>query len=1090
MMNRLPTVLFIALLFIYQSVVYTQAITTEITATNFDTVSVVSYNLLNYPADNSTRDPFMRRVVHTVKPDILVVQEMTSSSGVTTFLNNVLNYYQAGLYTTIAFHDGPDTDSHIYLKSGKATVISAAYIPTALRDIAEYVVRFTSSSDTIRFYSLHLKASTGYETDRLAEATILRNYLNNLPSGTKFMVMGDYNIYTSTEPAFQKLIGSEADNDGRCKDPINAVGDWNNNSTFKAIHTQSPRVRQFGGGSTGGMDDRFDIILTSYSSLDANTIVSSYKAYGNDGNHFNDSINRLPNTAVPDSVANGLHYGSDHLPVTCNFKFEKSVSAFQLVSPLTGSVNQQISGTLRWRASSNATGYDVYFDQNNPPTTIVSSNQTDTTFTYSNLNINNLYYWKVVAKNGTKFITSTSAPWYFTTLSIDPPGSFELISPANNSDNQNLSGLLSWQSSTNVTGYDIYLDTINPPVLRVDSNGTDTMYSYKNLHGGITYYWKIVSKNSAGSTTALNVPWSFATAIPPTAPTNLYSTIITSTSINLAWIDNAGDEDGYHIYRSDNIAGPFNLVGGDLIVNSTSYTDTGLDVNHKYYYRVVAFNNIGESDIASIEKSTYALIPEISELNEITPHSFRLKINVFANPSATEYLVRVIKATDTSFVQNNGLLTSLKFWNTFQILGDTIGIIVSDLDSCSTYLVDVSARNLDGIETEFSSVVVQSLPCYLFSGSVNAGWNLVSLPITVNDAAKQTLFPSSISNAFSYSGSYVATDSLKLGFGYWLKFGSSSMVEISGDPVYSDTIDLIEGWNLIGSITQPVILSSLITIPSGIELSSFFQYQGSYILSSTLEPLKAYWVKASSPCQLVINQNLLNMTLPIKLDYENKLPDQNVFTFTDRAGYTQSLYLSSSRQNHNISFDLPPVPPEGAFDVRFKSNQSSEILHGDISTDEFPILVQSSAFPVKMQWKIEDQKNYYSFTNEHEKLNLEKYGELNIAGPGSYGITVQSTGSMQKPRQYRLNQNYPNPFNPVTFISYELPEKSIVKLMVFNNLGNEIAILDEGVRESGSHRIRWEPNCAGGVYYYRLLATAVDDNSQSFQSVLRMTLLK
>jgi endonuclease/exonuclease/phosphatase family metal-dependent hydrolase len=386
MKNRLPTVLAIALVYFIQPVIYAQTIPSGIMAINYDTLRITSYNLLNYPNDNSTRDPFLRRVVNPMKPDIIVVQEMTSQAGVTAFLNNVLNYYQSGLYTTIAFHDGPDTDSHIYFKTGKATVLSAAYIPTALRDIAEYVVRFTSSNDTVRFYSLHLKASTGFETERLAEATILRNHLNNLPAGTKFMVMGDYNIYTSTEPAFLKLINSETDNDGRCKDPINAVGTWNNNTAFKAIHTQSPRVRAFGGGSTGGMDDRFDIILTSYSALDNNTIVSSYKAYGNDGNHLNDSINRLPNTAVPDSVANGLHYGSDHIPVTCNFKFEKSVTAFQLFSPINSAINQQISGTLRWQSSANADGYDIYFDQNNPPTTIVSVSQTDTAYSYTVLN--------------------------------------------------------------------------------------------------------------------------------------------------------------------------------------------------------------------------------------------------------------------------------------------------------------------------------------------------------------------------------------------------------------------------------------------------------------------------------------------------------------------------------------------------------------------------------------------------------------------------------------------------------------------------------------------------------------------------------
>ncbi|MBI5475231.1 MAG: hypothetical protein HY964_00675 [Ignavibacteriales bacterium] len=1088
MMNRLPTVLYIALVFFTRSVSYTQAITADIAATNYDTLKIVSYNLLNYPNDNTTRDPFMRRVIHSVKPDILVVQEMTSSSGVTAFLNNVLNYYQAGLYTTIAFHDGPDTDNHIFLKTGKASVVSAGYITTALRDIAEYVVRLTSSNDTVRLYSLHLKASTGFETDRLAEATILRNHLNSLPAGTKFMVMGDYNIYTSTEPAFQKLISSETDNDGRCKDPINAVGDWNNNATFKLIHTQSPRVRAFGGGSTGGMDDRFDIILTSYSSLDNNTIVSSYKAYGNDGNHFNDSINRLPNSAVPDSVANGLHYGSDHLPVTCNFKFEKSVGSFILISPSNGATNQTISGILKWQSSINAAGYDLYFDQNNPPTTIVSTNQTDTTYSYTNLVQGKQYYWKVIAKNGSK--TVSSSLWNFTTLSLNPPSEFNLISPANGSTNQNLNGSLSWQSALDAEGYDIYLDTINPPVIKVDSNISNTTYSYTNLHGGKTYYWKVVAKNSAGATTATNTPWSFITAFPPAQPTSLTPVTITPNAISLAWVDNATDEEGYRVYRSVGETGPFSNVSGNLGINSSAYTDTGLEVNHRYYYRVVAFNIVGESDYSSIQKATLALTPGSPSIKEVTPHSFRIIINPDSNNSVTEYSVRVIKSVDTFYVRNDGLLSSTKIWNTFQMFGGTTGIVVNNLDSATAYTLDVVARNIDNIETDYSSQVTQFLPSYLFNGTVDAGWNLISLPVSVTDAAKQTLFPSSISNAYMYNGSYVLADILSQGTGYWIKFGSSVTVEIAGNPVNSDTIDLVDGWNLVGSITQPMLVSSLFTIPTGVTLSPFFQYQGSYNLSTTLEPLKAYWVKTSIACQLVLNPGMINLKSNIDFQDEKIPNNQNVLSFSDKAGNRQVLYIVSDLENRRSSYALPPLPPGDGFDVRFKSNSNLEYLSDDKSLTEFPISIQASAYPVMLSWNLTDKNHAFSIINGSKEDNLSVAGETNITNSSSIIISVKSLKDVQQPQQFKLNHNYPNPFNPETFISYELPERSSVRLAIFNNLGEEVAVLDEGLKESGNYRFRWEPESAGGVYYYRLLATSVIDNSKSYQLVRRMVFLK
>lgn len=301
-----------------------------------DTVRVATYNLLNYPGtDAAVRNPYFRAVLRTMDPDVLVVQEMTSSSGVSGFLNNVLNLGQAGMYSAAPFNNGPDTDNAFFYKPTKVSFVGATYIGTALRNIAEYRFIPSGQTDTVRVYSVHLKANEADSLLRFGEATILRDRLNVLPQGARFIVGGDFNIYRSSEPAFQKLIGSEANNNGRCKDPLNAIGNWHANFSFRAIHTQSTRTRSFGDGATGGLDDRFDMLLISYS-MDSLVIPSSYTAYGNDGNHFNDSINRLPNAAVPDSVANGLHYATDHLPVFADFVFGGSAGGTGFTTVASG----------------------------------------------------------------------------------------------------------------------------------------------------------------------------------------------------------------------------------------------------------------------------------------------------------------------------------------------------------------------------------------------------------------------------------------------------------------------------------------------------------------------------------------------------------------------------------------------------------------------------------------------------------------------------------------------------------------------------------------------------------------------------------
>ena len=134
--------------------------------------------------------------------------------------------------------------------------------------------------------STHLKAGTSGsdEADRLAMTTVIRNYLNDYPADSNFMVAGDFNIRTASESCYQMLTGFQADNDGRSKDPISAEGYWHDNSSYRFIHTQATQLEW------GGMDDRFDFILVSFALDDGDGLSYSdgtYEAFGNDGAHLN-----------------------------------------------------------------------------------------------------------------------------------------------------------------------------------------------------------------------------------------------------------------------------------------------------------------------------------------------------------------------------------------------------------------------------------------------------------------------------------------------------------------------------------------------------------------------------------------------------------------------------------------------------------------------------------------------------------------------------------------------------------------------------------------------------------------------------------
>ena len=94
------------------------------------------------------------------------------------------------------------------------------------------------------------------------------------------------------------------------------------------------------------------------------------------------------------------------------------------------------------------------------------------------------------------------------------------------------------------------------------------------------------------------------------------------------------------------------------------------------------------------------------------------------------------------------------------------------------------------------------------------------------------------------------------------------------------------------------------------------------------------------------------------------------------------------------------------------------------------------------------------------------------------------------PNAFNLSQNYPNPFNPSTSISYQLPSDAFVTLKIFNVLGNEVKILENGFTQAGSHQVQFNANeLSSGVYFYTIQANSLN-GKQSFQSTKKMILMK
>jgi hypothetical protein len=115
------------------------------------------------------------------------------------------------------------------------------------------------------------------------------------------------------------------------------------------------------------------------------------------------------------------------------------------------------------------------------------------------------------------------------------------------------------------------------------------------------------------------------------------------------------------------------------------------------------------------------------------------------------------------------------------------------------------------------------------------------------------------------------------------------------------------------------------------------------------------------------------------------------------------------------------------------------------------------------------------------------YEGMTAANDGAPEIRVNDTpGAVpsEMPATFAISQNHPNPFNPVTTIAYALPEASLVRLSVFNMLGQEVARLVDDVREAGMHEARFDASgLPSGMYVYSISAGG-------FQAARTMVLLK
>lgn len=425
------------------------------------------------------------------------------------------------------------------------------------------------------------------------------------------------------------------------------------------------------------------------------------------------------------------------------------------------------------------------------------------------------------------------------------------------------------------------------------------------------------------------------------------------------------------------------------------------------------------------------------------------------------YYVTLTDTSDTMFVFNNGinspepLEVRIRFFeDEFGEFNGTVNDSLNAVDSATVYFFYNGIYLLDTAMTDSTGNYQKTLP----EGDYTIGVEKEGFYVVFYDSTYDPFFAESV----ELDSGDVKT------INFNLKRIDNYNLSVSGQ-----IIDSINGNNVDKGI---VIIRNGTHVPIGLDKSNQMPNDTIYTLAGFIKPDGTYSINMQTPTYYFL-QAFTNNFLPgyyndegtasiywqnaDSLLIENNVIDKNIslirdssygagsiggsitFTFfTDQSDYEGITILAKNINNgalysYNFGKDL------GNFNVANIPYGTYELVAQKIGLD-----------------------NAISQTVVIDPLNNQITG-VNL----NFNISdVENDTNV--PNDLLLYQNYPNPFNPSTNISFYLPQSSIVKLNVFNVLGESVETIVNGELSSGLHSVTFNGSkLASGVYLILLEAS-------------------
>jgi hypothetical protein len=386
------------------------------------------------------------------------------------------------------------------------------------------------------------------------------------------------------------------------------------------------------------------------------------------------------------------------------------------------------------------------------------------------------------------------------------------------------------------------------------------------------------------------------------------------------------------------------------------------------------------------------------------------------------------------------------------------------------------------------------------------GWNLIAQPgqqiaqsnyfETIESPDLPVFFELQSGNTFGLAETPVE------GVGYWVFYDSDpAAVTVTAKINNKTTVDISEGWNLIGSGSRKTSVQVLYDLyPSvandGLNIFAYNGASSSFLpLSNTgtadsLRPGQGYYFEAPTAVNNV-DINGLKIAVPTDETIAEIVETVVPFYLGINERYEQKMKLNFSRE-----IRMPPSMTAkkswllGINDDQLFSNTDTKAqlyYESDVinsltirldSVDQAGYLLIDEIFKVYPNYSLS-----LPYKDLSGIMSLEWVSEAADKEDGDTLVGISSDDINNY--ETKLAANYPNPFNPTTTIPYSISEPQDVVITIYNMSGQRVWVNNLGVQSAGRYAVTWNAaNMASGVYLVEMRT------SKNIRQLRRMTLMK